>query len=466
MMRNLISLSLLLVLGLSGCSLAPVYQRPEAPLAENWPAAEGDVQAGSAAGVAWQDYFRSEPLKQLIGHALEQNRNLKIAALNIEQARAAYRIQRDELLPTITANAGVTRGGVPEATSSSGADYVYTSASANVALASYEVDFFGRIRSLNEQALETYLATEEALLSSRMALISETANAYLVYLADQKLLGLSEQTFAAYNETLKLVSRQYEVGAATQLAVAQATTSVESARASIALYSRQLAQAKNALVYLCGGPVDDLLNAGETIDSIELRSELPVGLPSAVLQARPDVRQAEYQLKAANADIGAARAALFPTISLTGSLGLASDSLEGLLKSSARYAWAFTPSVTMPIFNRGQLKVSLEVARIEERIAAATYEQVLQVAFQEVADQLAARSAYRQQLEAQNALVAAAEQAYALAKARYDNGVDSFLTLLDAQRTLLLARQSSVAVRQAYLANMVSLYNVLGGGQL
>ncbi len=458
----------LLVFLLAGCSMIPQYQQPQMPVADAWP--EGDsyreTTAGMAAEVAWLDYVQSPALQQLISRVLENNRDLKIAALNIEQAQAAYRIQKSDLIPTITGNGSASRAEIPDDTSTSGEGYAYTTISANVALASYELDFFGRVRSLNEQALETYLATEEAFVSARISLIAETANAYLSYLADQKLLSLAKETCATQQETYKVIQRQFTVGSATQLDVAQAATAVESARVSIAQYTRQLAQDKNALVYLAGGPVDDLLHGGESIDSISFMANLPAGLPSDVLLARPDIRRAEHTLKAANADIGAARAALYPTISLTGSFGLASDSLDGLFHSGAQYAWNFTPSLTIPIFNRGRLKASLEVAEVNEKIAAAQYEQAIQTAFQEVADQLAARGTYQAQLDAQNALVAATSEAYDLSSARYENGVDDFLTVLDSQRSLFTAEQGAVTVKQAYLANLVTLYKVLGGGQL
>lgn len=453
---------------LAGCSMIPQYRQPELPVAQDWPLGDSylENEAGIPTEISWQTYVQSAALQQLIGRVLENNRDLKVAVLNIEQAQAAYRIQKSNLTPTINANGSASRAGVPDDTSTTGVGYTYTSVSANVALASYELDFFGRVRSLNEQALETYLATEEALVSTRISLIAETANAYLSYLADLKLLQLAKETRNTQQDTFNVVKRQFEVGSATQLDVAQAATAVESARVSIAQYTRQLAQDKNALVYLAGGAVDDLLNTGETIDSISFMNNLPVGLPSEVLLARPDIRQAEHQLKAANADIGAARAALYPTISLTGSFGLASDSLDGLVHSGAMYAWNFTPSVTIPIFNRGKLKASLAVAEVSEKIAAAQYEQAIQTAFREVADQLAARGTYQAQLDAQNALVAASGQAYELSQARYDNGIDDFLTVLDSQRSLFTAQQGAVSVKQAYLANLVSLYKVLGGGQL
>lgn len=466
--RSMTFILLLLMLVLSGCSLIPHYTQPQLPVAENWPVGDAylPVSSGEAAQIAWQDYVQSVPLKRLIDRVLANNRDLRIAALNIEQVRAAYRIQRSELIPTISVNGSVTRAEVPEDTSTNGVNYNYTAISANVALASYELDFFGRVRSLNQQALENYLATEEAFASARVSLIAETANAYLGYLADRKLLQLARETQEAQQKTYKVIERQFEVGSATRLDLVQVATAVESAKVSISQYTRQLAQDKNALIYLAGGPVDDFLNNEETIDTIRFMVNLPAGLPSEVLLARPDIRMAEHQLKAANADIGAARAALYPAISLTGAFGLASDGLDGLFSSGARYAWNFTPSLTIPIFNRGKLKASLAAAEVNEKIAATHYELAIQTAFREVADQLAARGTYQAQLDAQNALVAATGQAFELSKARYDNGIDDFLTVLDSQRSLFSAKQGVVNSKLSYLANLVSLYKALGGGQL
>lgn len=467
MLNKFVTFILLLLL-LGGCSLIPQYQQPQLPVAENWPAGDSyrEGNAEKAAEITWQDYFQSPILRQLISRVLDNNRDLKIAALNIEQAQAAYRIRHSELMPTLTANGSGSRAAVPDDISSSGEGYTYTSLSANVALAAYELDFFGRVRSLNQQALENYLATEEAHLSVRISLIAETVNAYLGYLSDQKLLQLAQETHNTQKQTYEVIQRQFQVGLATQLNVAQVATAVENAKVATARYRRQLAQTKNALVYLAGVPVDDLLNSSETIDSIRFMANLPAGLPAEVLLARPDIRLAEHQLKAANADIGAARAALYPTIRLTGSFGLASDSLDGLFSSGARYAWNFTPSLTMPIFNRGKLKASLAVAEVNEKIAAAQYEKAIQTAFREVADQLASRGTYQAQLDAQNALVGAASQAFELSQARYKNGIDDFLSVLDSQRSLFSAKQGAVSVKQAYLTNLVNLYKVLGGGQI
>ncbi|WP_022669031.1 efflux transporter outer membrane subunit [Desulfospira joergensenii] len=459
-----------------GCSFIPEYRQPDLAVEATWsgrtdPADPLDAKAGGpsalASDIAWQDYFGSETLKQLIQLTLDNNRDLRVAVLTIEKARAAYRIQRADSLPVVSAGTGVSRQGVAEDNSSTGAAYTSdTTMTANLGVTAYELDFFGRVRSLNTAALETYLATEEAALNTRIALIGQTADAYMTLLADRKLLELSQSTFQAQKETYEVIKSQFEVGSATQLDLAQAATSVESARVSIAQYTRLAAQAENAVTLLAGTSVYSLLNSGETIDDIRFMDGLPAGLPSQVLLARPDIRSAEHKLKAANADIGAARAALYPSISLTGSMGFASQSLTSLFDVSDSLAWSFAPSLTIPIFNRDGLNASLETAEISEKIAVASYEGTVQTAFREVADQLAARKTYQDQLKAQNALVDATQESYTLSRARYENGIDDFLAVLDSQRALFSAQQGAITVRQSYLSNLVNLYKVLGGGQL
>ncbi len=330
----------------------------------------------------------------------------------------------------------------------------------------YELDFFGRVKSLNQEALETYLATEEAAINVRIALIAFTADAYLNCLANRKQLDLAQDTFKAQEETYTVIKGRYEMGSASQLDLARAATSVESAKVSIARYTRLVAQAVNAVTLLAGTSVADILDSGDTIDTVKFMEKLPMDLPSRVLLERPDIMAAEHRLKAANADIGAARAALYPRISLTGAVGLASDDLSSLLGSGAAYAWTFAPSLSIPIFNREGLKASLEKATVNEKIAAAEYEAAVQAAFKEVADQLAARKTYGDQMTAQNVLVDETRKTYILSRSRYQNGIDDFLSVLDSQRSLFAAEQSAITVRQSYLSNLVNLYKVLGGGQI
>lgn len=459
--------ALILVLAFAGCTMAPKYERPAANISASWPeggAYKASSAEGKAADISWKDYFRSESLTKLIELALENNKDLKIAALNIEKAAAAYRIQQSALFPDVTAGASATRQGVPDNISATGKSYTSSVYRANVN-ASYELDFFGKIRSLNQKALETYLATDEAHKSAKISLIAEVTNAYCAYLADRRLLELAQNTYSAQKQTYDVIKKKFDLGSGSELDVTQAEVQVETAKASFIQYTRLTAQAKNAIVLLAGAPVDGLLD-GETIDSLSFMTDLPEGVPSQVLTSRPDIIAAEHSLMAANADIGAARAALFPSISLTGSFGLASDSLDTLFTSGAAYAWNFTPSLSIPIFNRGRIKANLEVAKVSEKIAAEQYEKALQTAFREVADQLAARGTYKDELSTQETLVNTSRKAFDLASLRYDNGITSYLNVLDAQRSLFAAEQKAVGVKQQYLTNLVTLYKVLGGGQI
>lgn len=462
--------ALLLTTMLGGCSMIPDYLRPASPAAAQWPAGDAYQQVAAensgktAADTGWQEFFRSQNLQRLIGAALENNRDLRVAALNVEAARAAYRVQRADLVPSVNAGAGMSRQGVPENASSSGRDTVSSQYTANVATTAFELDVFGRIRSLNEKALQQYLATDEARKSVQIALVAEVANAYLTLLADEKLLKLTEETLAAQQESFTLIQRSFDAGIGSQLDVSQARTSVETARTNLAQYKRRVAQDKNALALLVGAADVTVDTANETLDDTLIMESLPAGLPSDVLLNRPDILQAEYTLKAANANIGAARAAFFPRISLTGSLGLASASLSDLFKSGSGLAWSFAPQLTVPIFEGGANKANLDLANVQKNIAVASYEKSIQTAFREVADELAARGTYSDQLQAQSALVAATQNAYDLSQLRYKQGVDSYLNVLDAQRSLYSAQQGEIQVQQQRLSNLVNLYKVLGGG--
>lgn len=463
-----------LMLFTAGCSFVPEYKQPAMPVAGTWPGQQPESQAGSgqtAADIACQDYFTSQTLQQIITMALENNRDLKVALLNIEQAKAAYQIKKSDELPVISGSTGLSRQGIPEDSSALKVPYTTdTSMSAGLGITAYELDFFGRIKSLSQSALETYLATREAASSARIALVAQTADAYVNLLAQRKLQQLAEETYKAQRTTYDVIKTQYDAGSTDQLSLAQAATSTQSANATIYQYKRLAAQAENALVYLAGPGVYDLITTpeppSETIDDIGFLTQLPAGIPSQILLARPDIQAAEHQLKAANADIGAARAAMYPTISLTGTLGFASQGLSYLFDSSRSLSWAFSPNITIPIFNREGLKANLYAATVGEKIAAATYEGAIQTAFREVADQLVARKHYKDQLAAQNALVSATRKAYNLSKARYDNGIDDFLAVLDSQRALFSAEQGAIALKQAYLSNLINLYKAMGGGKM
>ncbi|BCA81174.1 efflux transporter outer membrane subunit [Desulfuromonas sp. AOP6] len=458
---------LLTVLLLSGCTLAPHYSRPEAPVPTSWAAdanLEGDKDpaAPAYAAMSWQDFFVDGNLKELIRLALESNRDLRVTALTIERTRAQYRIQRSELFPGLQAGAGYNRQRVPD---TSGFGRVIHLEQYNVSLATtaWEIDFFGRLRSLKKQALQTYLASEEAYRSARLALVSEVARAYLVLAADRERRQLAEETLASYRETLALTQRRYDAGVASELDLRQAQTSVEAARVDRARYDSLVAEGENALRQLVGQEFPPDLLPAAPVTELAAVTEIPAGVPSEVLQQRPDILAAEYQLKAAYANIGAARAAFFPRIALTASAGFGSSELSTLFDDASR-AWAFSPRLDLPIFTAGSLRARLQVSKVDREISLARYEGAIQGAFREVADALVRQETIVDQLQAQQALVEATAATYNLSELRYTRGVDSFLSLLDSQRSLYGARQGLVAVRLARLENLVSLYKVLGGG--
>ena len=455
---SLLSLAVLL----AGCSLIPEYQRPASPSAAQYP--QGAIYPTQTTAAArtedWRTLFNDPALQQLIESALVNNRDLRVAALNVEAFQAQYRIQRADLLPAVSANASESRQRLPPSVTRSKA-MINSTYAANLGVSAYELDFFGRVRSLSEQALQTWLATEQARRSAELSLVANVANAYLTWRADQELLELTRQTLAADEQSLRLTTRNRNAGKSSALEQAQAKTSVDSSRANLARYKRQVAQDLNSLTLLVGAPVPEQLPAQPLAS--DLIRQLPAGLPSDLLQRRPDILQAEYQLKAANANIGAARAAFFPSVSLTASAGTSSRDLSGLF-SAGSGAWTFQPQINLPIFNAGSLRASLDYSKLQKDVAVAEYEKSIQTAFQEVADGLAARSTYQQQLQAQRDLVQATQDYYNLAQHRYQNGVDSSLTFLDAQRSLFSSQQGLITDRLAQLVAEVNLYTALGGG--
>jgi len=472
MTRKILSTCVAVAL-LSGCSLVPDYVRPPSPVPEAWPqgptykavspAEPGKPQGGE---VAWRDFFTDANLRQLIQQALDNNRDLRVAALNITVAQASYRVSSASLLPTVNAGMSETEQHTPKALTSTVPQKAATTRlySANLGTTAFELDLFGRLRSLEEQALEKYFATEEARTSTQIALVAEVANTYLTLLGDRKLLALTEETQQTREKSLDLIQRSFERGIGSQLDVAQARSSVETARANRARYLRQVDLDKNALALLVGSPLDEAkLSTDGALDAVRFVEDLPVGLPSEVLLRRPDIVQAEHQLKAANANIGAARAAFFPVLSLTGSAGYSNLTLDTLFQTASG-AWAFAPQITMPIFDAGRNFANLDSAKASRDMAVAQYEKAIQSAFREVADALAAKGTLSDQLEAQTALVAATRDSYRLSQARYDRGIDSYLTVLDSQRSLYSAEQDQIAVQVARLSNLVNLYKVLGGG--
>jgi NodT family efflux transporter outer membrane factor (OMF) lipoprotein len=439
---------------IAGCSMAPKYERPPAPVGSAFPY-PGAATGQPAADLDWRSFFGDERLRGLIETALRSNRDLRIAVLNIEQARAQYDIRNADRFPTIGATASGSR--VP--TASGGIASTYT---AGLALSAWEIDLFGRIASLSEAALAQYLATEEGRKAVQVSLVASVANAWLNLVADDEQLALTRQTLQTREESLRLTKMRFDAGASSELDFRQAQSLTETARVALAQQQRQRALDLNALTLLVGEPLPAQLRTDTAIAAIRL-PDLPAGTPSDVLLRRPDVRQAEQQLVAATANIGAARAAFFPRISLTAGVGTASSELGDLFKGGH---WGFTlaPSLLQPIFDAGRNRAGLASAQAGRDVAVAQYERAIQAAFRDVSDALAGRAFLGEQLQAQ-ANVAAAEQArFNLSELRYRNGVASYLELLDAQRSLFTAQQALIQARVAQLQNQVSLYRALGGG--
>ena len=453
---------------LAGCTMAPEYERPASPVAASFPSAYAETgkEDVDIAKVSWKEFFLEPELRALIETALENNRDLRVAALNIESAKALYQIQRSNLIPNIDASGAFTRQRVPENASATGQSYTASTSSLGIGVTSYELDLFGRVRSLKDKALENYFATEEARNTAQISLISEVANVYFAYLGDKELLQIAEDTLKTQEESYSLVKRKYELGTAALIDLEQAATSVESAKISKAQYTRQVAQDLNALTLIVGTEVTPSVLNAKLPDETKALKPLSAGISSETLLNRPDIKQAEHSLKAANADIGAARAAFFPSITLTGSFGLASGGLDDLFESGSATAWNFSPRLNIPIFTGGRNKANLENAKVSQKIAAAKYEKAIQIAFKEVADQLTAKGTYTEQLESQKALAESSRSVYELAEKRYQYGISGYLQVLDAQRSLFSAEQGVVAVKLQYLNNLVTLYKALGGGQI
>jgi len=461
----------LLLVGLAtaqgGCTLAPKYSRPEAPIPDHWPsgaAYQGSQPAttpSDAAQPKWQEFFSDAMLQRVIEMALQNNRDLRLAVLNVERARALYSIQRSELLPVFNAVGSGSKQRVPADLSGIGKPMTVEQYGASLGLSSWEIDFFGRIRSLADRAMEEYLATEQARRSARILLVSEVGNAYLALAADRETLRLANATLEAQQAAYDLVRRRLDGGLVPELDLYRAQTQVDMARGDVARFTQLVAQDENALNLLVGSPVsDDLLPAA--LAGISPLKEIPPGVPSEVLLRRPDILQAEALLKAANANIGAARAAFFPRISLTSAIGTGSADLSGLFTAGS-LTWNYAPQIVVPVFD-SRMWSAWRVTEVEKQSAIAQYEKAIQTAFREVADALAVQGTVDQQVLAQESLVHAAAETYRLSIARYTKGIDSYLSVLDAQRSLYVAQQGLIALRLGRLANQVRLYAVLGGG--
>jgi outer membrane protein, multidrug efflux system len=482
MTRAAVAICVTTIAALSACTMEPHYSRPAAPVAPTWNGtAAGAADKTDVADLGWHQFFPDPVLQRLIGLALANNRDLRVAVLNVQATQAQYRIQRADLFPTVAATgleevehypAGVLGGSTTGASSGTGgaaASPIVPGGSTfrffelGVGFTSYEIDLFGKIRSMNHAALETYFASAETRRSSQLTLVAEVASAYLAILADETILKVTRETLDSQTASYDLTKKSLDAGATTAVALRQAAQTVDTARANLAEYTRQAAQDRNALMILIGVPIPEDIVFSTDINAQTMSADLPVGVPSEVLARRPDVLAAEHQLVSANADIGAARAAFFPSITLTGNYGTASTQLSGLFKKGSS-AWTFSPQISVPIFAGGANVANLDLSKIEKNVYIAQYEKALQTAFREVDDALAARGTLDDQLAAQRALLDDSSEAYRLADMRFRNGIDSFLPVLDAQRALYSAQQAVVSLELQRLQNMATLYKALGGG--
>ena len=457
-----------IALFVSNCALAPEYIKPAAPIPPQWPQGEAydnnrqnSPLFSNVSELNWQDFFINESLREVIAMALVSNRDLQIAVLNIERARGMYGIRRAELFPAVSSNGNWGKTRVPSSLSATGRAMTEEQYNVNLGITSWEIDFFGRIRSLKEQALQKYLATEQAKRIVQTALISEIATMYLTLGADLENLKLTQDTLQTQKDVYDLVKERYTVGLATEIELRQVQTQLDAAKKNISVYTQLTALDKNALDLLIGSQCPQRL-LPQILDETSLSKEISAGLTSEILLNRPDILQTEHQLKAAFANIGAARAAFFPFISLTSSFGTASDELSGLFNAGSD-TWTLSPIINLPIFDMRRW-VSLKVSKTDRKIAQTNYEKTIQAAFREVADTLAVAGTIEQQLKAQLSIVYSTQTIYDLSTDRYLQGVDSYLSVLDAQRSLYTAQQDLVSINLAKLVNHVKLYEVLGGG--
>ncbi len=450
---------------LSGCTMAPTYERPEAPI-ESAYATETDTTSSTsdvqANRLGWREFFPDQRLQALIAAALENNRDLRISALNMEAARAQYGVTRADQLPNFNVTATDTRARVSSVETSTGQSVVGETYQVGLGLAAFELDFFGRVRSLSNAALASYLATDEARQSAQISLVSQVAQAYLAERSYSEQLDLSKKTLQSREQNYDLAKRRFDVGASSELDLRLSETLVQAARISNATLQRQRDQADNALTLLVGKKLTDLPE-GLSLSQQNIVTDIPAGLPSDLLERRPDIRAAEQNLISANANIGAARAAFFPRISLTAGIGSASNALDDLF-SAGFSTWSFVPQLTLPIFQGGRNVANLQLSEVRKNIQIATYEKTIQTAFKEVADALSARGTLEEQIKAQDGFLNAQQERMRLTQLRYDNGVASSLDLLDSQRELFSAQQALIQARQLRFNNAIDLYRSLGGG--
>jgi multidrug efflux system outer membrane protein len=452
-----------LALAVSACSLAPTYQRPEAPVAANWAPADAANSSAVADVLDWRTFIVDPQLRRVVETALSNNRNLRQALLDIEAARAQYRIQRADRLPSINANATGNRQRVPADQSTSGYSEVTSVYQVGLGITEYELDLFGRVRNLSKSALESYLATEEATRATQISLIAEVIESYLIRDGAQRRLAMVEQTLKTREDSLELINRRRQAGIASALDYQEALGLAEQAKAERESTLRQLRQAENALVLLVGTADANSLLPATPRDSLLVLQDIAPGTPSTLIERRPDILASEHRLKARNVDIGAARAAFFPRLSLTGSVGSSSTELSGLFESGSR-AWSFSPSLSLPIFAGGRNRAGLNLAEVRKDAAVAAYEGAIQEAFREVADALAATDTLRREEAARRALADSSTTALALAKARYESGVDDYLRYLDAQRSTFGNQVTLIQISTERQIALVGLFKSLGGG--
>ena len=463
-----------LALTLTGCTMIPKYHRPATTLATSWPAVPGYAKTAAtnapipAADIGWHDFFQDPRLQRIIEIALTNNPDLQAAVYNVQQSRALFHVQQDQLIPVINANGSASKTRTPNFfaagnTNGTPPALEYNEFAANLGITSYEIDLFGRIRSLRRQALETYFATDAARKSAQIALVANVANAYLTAEEAAQQLRLSREMVKAAQQSFNLTKRSFDAGVASQFDLNNASTQLQNAIVTESGYAQQLAEANDELAYLLGEPVPPDLAPSGKFDSSICLSDIPAGLPSDLLERRPDVIEAEYQLKADNANIGAARAVFFPVITLTGNAGYASSSLQSLFEP-ASVAWGINPQLVWPVFASGTAYHELKAVEAAKMAQAASYVSTVQNAFREVADALAVRATVQSQLGDDEALVKADQQSYNLTKAGFDQGVNSALDLNVTLQTLDSARLNLVAAQYSRLVSLINLYQALGGG--
>jgi multidrug efflux system outer membrane protein len=468
-MKRLLRICAALAIGaaLASCSLQPTYERPPLPVAGTYPAGAAYASGAAsgelpAADIGWRDFLTDPRLARLVELALANNRDLRVATLNVALARAQYRIQRSGRFPEVGAFADASLLRTPASLPPTHAAQVTKSYSAGIT-ASWELDLFGKLQSESDAALEQYFASGQARKAAQLALVAEVADQYLTLLAADALVEVTLRTQKTAEASLRLTTLQFDNGVGSELAVRQSQTVVEQAKANYATQVRLRAQAENALVLLVGQPLPEDLPAGYGLQSQSVLADVPAGVPSDLLVRRPDIAQAEALLRASNANIGAARAAFFPSIALTGNVGAASSTLAGLFHPGA-LAWSFLPSLAQPIFEAGRLEANLDASKVQKDIAIAQYEKTIETAFREVADGLAARGTYDDQVASLARFVEAQRRTLTLSEMRFRNGVDSYINVLTAQTGLYSAEQALVAARLGRLVSLVDLYRALGGG--